>query len=117
MDFEEFGMIRTGDIQIDDVGGKVGQGTFVELQGWGMGMVEGTLLATANRSGLTATHIAVGIGWDLTMLATVYLANRLTRSLRRQNRRIRKMTRFLRQHQELMIQQEKMVAMGQMAAG
>ncbi|WP_428939552.1 sensor histidine kinase [Fontivita pretiosa] len=60
----------------------------------------------------------------LTLLATVHLANHITRSLRshrrrllRQNRRIRLMTRQLKRQQRAMIQHEKMVALGQMAAG
>jgi signal transduction histidine kinase len=65
-----------------------------------------------------------GIGWAAALLLTVYVGNNLSRSLRRQwrrltrqNRRIRAMTRTLRRHQEAMVQQEKMVALGQMAAG
>jgi C4-dicarboxylate-specific signal transduction histidine kinase len=63
-------------------------------------------------------------GRALALLATVYLANQITRSLRtqrrrliRQNRRIRAMSRQLKRHQRAMVQQEKMVALGQMAAG
>jgi C4-dicarboxylate-specific signal transduction histidine kinase len=64
------------------------------------------------------------LGWAITLALTVYLTNRITRGLRcqrrrllRQNRRIRAMSRDLRRHQQAMIQHEKMVAMGQMAAG
>jgi signal transduction histidine kinase len=60
----------------------------------------------------------------VTLLVTVHLANHITRSLRKQrrrlisqNRRIRAMTRQLKRHQQAMIQHEKMVALGQMAAG
>jgi signal transduction histidine kinase len=60
----------------------------------------------------------------VTLLATVHLANHITRNLRRQrrrlikqNRRIRAMASQLKQHQQAMIQHEKMVALGQMAAG
>jgi signal transduction histidine kinase len=63
-------------------------------------------------------------GWCLTLLLTVFLANHVTRNLRRQrgrlvrqNRRIRNMAEHLRRHQLAMVQHEKMVAMGQMAAG
>jgi len=63
-------------------------------------------------------------GWCLTLLFTVYLANHVTAGLRRQrrrlirqNRRIRKMAEHLRRHQLAQVQHEKMVAMGQMAAG
>jgi len=64
------------------------------------------------------------ITWCCTLLLTVFLANRITRSLRRQrrrllkqNRQIKKITRQLRRQQKAMIQHEKMIAMGQMAAG
>lgn len=67
---------------------------------------------------------AVMLGWMLTLLITVWLANRITRNLRRQrrrlvrqNRRIKKMSWTLRRQQQGMIQQEKMAAVGQMAAG
>ena len=63
-------------------------------------------------------------GRALTLLLTVYLANHMTRDLRRQQRRlmrqnkhIRRMSRQLRRHQEALVQHEKMVALGQMAAG
>jgi signal transduction histidine kinase len=64
------------------------------------------------------------LGWSLTLLIIVWLTNRLTLALRRQrrrlirqNRRIRGMSETLRRQQEGMVQHEKMVAMGQMAAG
>ncbi len=64
------------------------------------------------------------IGWIITLALTVHLANRIVRGLRRQrrrlvrqNRRIRAMDVQLRRHQHALIQHEKMVAMGQMAAG
>jgi signal transduction histidine kinase len=78
------------------------------------------------------------LGWSLTLLLTVYLANHITMGLRRhrrqlvrqsrrlahtsrqlsrQNRRIRGMASQLRRHQQTMVQHEKMVALGQMAAG
>ena len=63
-------------------------------------------------------------GWAVTLLLTVYLTNRITQSLRhqhrrlvRQNRRVSIMSRRLKAQQEAMIQHEKMVALGQMAAG
>ncbi|MGE5610194.1 MAG: sensor histidine kinase [Bacillota bacterium] len=69
------------------------------------------------------TRLAL-IGWMLTLLLTVWLSNRITRSLRKQrrrlleqNQRIRMMSRKLQQQQQAMIQHEKMVAAGQMAAG
>ena len=63
-------------------------------------------------------------GRATTLILTVYLTNHLTFALRRQrgrlirqNRRIRQITHQLRRHQQAMVQHEKMVAMGQMAAG
>ena len=72
----------------------------------------------------TTEHLPVLGGWVVTLLMTVHLSNRITRGLRhqrrrliRQNRHIRLMSDRLRQQQQAMIQQEKMVALGQMAAG
>jgi len=63
-------------------------------------------------------------GWAVTLWLTVYLTNRITKSLRRQHRRVVQqkkrilhMGRRLRRQQQTMIQHEKMVAVGQMAAG
>ena len=63
-------------------------------------------------------------GWTASLALAVYLANHITRALRRQrrklvrqNRHIRRIGRRLRGHQELMMRQEKMAAMGHMAAG
>jgi C4-dicarboxylate-specific signal transduction histidine kinase len=63
-------------------------------------------------------------GRVLTLLLTVYLANHMTSDLRRQQRRlmrqnkhIRRISRQLQRHQEALVQHEKMVALGQMAAG
>jgi signal transduction histidine kinase len=65
-----------------------------------------------------------GLGQIVTLFMVVFVANRITRSMRRQqqrlreqNRRIRKMSRQVRRQQRAMIQHEKMVALGQMAAG
>jgi signal transduction histidine kinase len=64
------------------------------------------------------------IGIVMTLVLTVMLTNRITRDLRahrrrliRQNRRIRAMSRQLREQQQALVQHEKMVAMGRMAAG
>lgn len=64
------------------------------------------------------------IGWVVTLLLTVHLTNRITTALRRhrarliaQNRRNRELLQTLRRQQQAMIQQEKMVGLGQMAAG
>jgi C4-dicarboxylate-specific signal transduction histidine kinase len=64
------------------------------------------------------------IGWVVTLVLTVYLTNQITAALRRhrarliaQNRRNRVLVNTLRRQQQAMIQQEKMVGLGQMAAG
>jgi C4-dicarboxylate-specific signal transduction histidine kinase len=63
-------------------------------------------------------------GEAVTLVLSVALASRITKDLRRQrgmlvrrNRRIRGMTKRLRHQQRAMVQHEKMVAVGQMAAG
>lgn len=56
-------------------------------------------------------------GWIVTLLLTVFLANHITQAFRRQRRRLRKLTRQMRRQQRAMVQHEKMVALGQMAAG
>ena len=65
-----------------------------------------------------------GAGLLLTFILTVILTNRITRDLRahrrrllRQNRRVKAMTDQLRRQQQALVQHEKMIAMGQMAAG
>lgn len=87
-----------------------------------IGMVEGVLAARGMNESMAA--VATGLGWDVTMLATVYLAGRVARDLRRQGRRlarrnarIRHMAARLRQQQTTLVQAEKMFALGQMAAG
>lgn len=62
--------------------------------------------------------------WALVLLLTVYLSNHTTgvlyrqrQRLLRQNQRVRQMSRQLERQQTVMIQHEKMAAMGQMAAG
>ena len=64
------------------------------------------------------------LGIVVTLGFTVMLINRITRDLRvhrqqliRQNRRIKAMSRQLREQQQALVQHEKMVAMGHMAAG
>lgn len=71
-----------------------------------------------------ATEGLLAIGWMITLLLTVYLANRLTQGLHRrenqlmaQNEEIKAMADRLRTQQETMIQHEKMVAIGRLAAG
>ena len=70
------------------------------------------------------TDVMFLIGILMTLALTVTLTNRITRDLRahrrrlaRQNRRITKMSRQLREQQQALVQHEKMVAMGRMAAG
>ena len=55
--------------------------------------------------------------WMVTLLFTVFLTNHITRALRRQRRRVRKLTCQMRRQQHVMAQHEKMAALGQMAAG
>ncbi len=88
-----------------------------------IGMVSITLAATAQWPSDLQTHL-IGVGWMVTLLLTVYLTNRITRSLHRQRQglarqrdRILAMSRQLRDQQRAMIQHDKMVALGQMAAG
>ena len=64
------------------------------------------------------------LGRAITLVLTVYLINHLTIAMRhqrrrlvRQNKRIKQISRQLSLHQQALIQHEKMVAMGQMAAG
>ncbi len=71
-----------------------------------------------------AKHMPILLGWALMLVSTVFLANHVSRNIRRhrqrvlqQNRRIRSMSDQLRRQRQAMIQHEKMVAMGQMAAG
>jgi signal transduction histidine kinase len=93
-----------------------------------IGMVEGVLAASpwlgVSAAARTAHSAAVGVGWDVTMLATVYLSSRVAGDLRRQRRRlarrnlrIRRMAAQLRRQQEALAQREKMFALGRMAAG
>lgn len=64
------------------------------------------------------------VGIIITLVLTVTLTNRITRDLHahrrrliRQNHRIQGMSNQLRRHQQALVQHEKMVAMGRMAAG
>ncbi len=108
-------------------------------------MVFGSLLLPRQMAyagaGVAMTMVAVGLwvtrsfpaarhewvqlaGWALMLLMTVWLANSMSRGLRaqrrrvlRQNRRIRHMSRRLQLQQQGLIQHEKMVTAGRMAAG
>ncbi|MBL1218517.1 MAG: sensor histidine kinase [Planctomycetes bacterium] len=73
---------------------------------------------------LDAHELPMALGWAAMLLLTVYVANQITNGLQQQhrrlvrkNRRIRAMTKRLKDQQRAMIQHEKMVAMGQLAAG
>ena len=64
------------------------------------------------------------LGWMMTLLITVYLTSKITDSLRRhqlrglkQDQRLQSMSDRLRRQQRAMIQQDKMAALGQLAAG
>jgi len=81
-------------------------------------------LSLADRLPKTAAQMLHLSGMTLTLILTVMLTTHITRDLRRhrrrlikQNRRIRRMSRRLRIHQRALIRQEKMVALGQLAAG
>jgi len=72
----------------------------------------------------TRNELLYAAGSDVTLLVTVYLANKITRQLRRQRRdlirknaKIRRMSARLKKHQQVLMQTEKMNAMGHMAAG
>ncbi|MEX0777347.1 MAG: ATP-binding protein [Phycisphaeraceae bacterium] len=91
-----------------------------------IGLVLLTLVVSGRLPGVDAAlrPRLIFAGWGLTLLLTVYLANHVTRHLRRHrrrlqmsNRRIRALSRRLQQQQQAMIQHEKSVAMGRMAAG
>ena len=81
-------------------------------------------LALSHKWPENVTDRLAGVGVLVTLIFTVLLTNRITHDLRAQrrrliraNRRARAMSEQLRRHQQAMIQHEKMVAMGQMAAG
>ncbi|HVT88694.1 MAG TPA: ATP-binding protein [Tepidisphaeraceae bacterium] len=84
----------------------------------------GTALWLTNSFPVERADRLLTAGRAATLLIAVHLANHITSSLRRQhrrvvrqNRRIRAMSQQLKQQQDAMIQHQKMVAMGQMAAG
>ncbi len=88
-----------------------------------IGLLAGSLAWTGQ---IPQTHAEtlVFTGLSFTLLMTVALTNHITRDLRRQrrrlarqNKRIRTMARRLWLNQRAMIRQEKIVALGQMAAG
>jgi len=88
-----------------------------------IGLLAGSLAWTGQ---IPSTHAdtLILIGFCLTLLMTVGLTNHITRDLRRQrrrlarqNKRMRAMAKRLWLNQRAMIRQEKIVALGQMAAG
>ena len=88
-----------------------------------IGMVEG-ILAIRHAREPEPRDLRISLGWDVTLVVTVYLAGQITQALRRQrrrlarqNRRISRMAARLQSQQQAMAQHEKMVAVGQMAAG
>jgi len=98
------------------------------LMAYGGAAVAGAMLTTGLWLGghwpLRREDAAVFLGWLVMLLMTVHLANHITRSLRRHRRqlarhqsRIRAMSDQLRRQRRAMTRQDKMAAMGQMAAG
>ncbi|MGD0463856.1 MAG: ATP-binding protein [Tepidisphaeraceae bacterium] len=88
-----------------------------------IGLLAGSLAWTGQ---IPSTHgeTLIFSGFSFTLLMTVALTNHITRDLRRQrrrlarqNKRMRTMARRLWLNQRAMIRQEKIVALGQMAAG
>lgn len=86
-------------------------------------MVAGCLLVSNDWPDTVGERLAL-FGWAVTLLVTIYLTNHITTALRRnrahlmaRNLRVRALVRRLRKQQQAMIQQEKMVGLGQMAAG
>lgn len=82
------------------------------------------LLALAGEAPATRDEWLQAAGLVLTLYVTVLIVNRITRRLRDDERRvlahhgrILEMSRRLRDQQQAMVQHEKMVALGQMAAG
>lgn len=81
-------------------------------------------LITTDQWPANVTEHLLAAGWVITLLLTIYLANRLTQGLHTrenqlitQNEEIRAMSNRLATQQESMIQHEKMVAIGRLAAG
>jgi signal transduction histidine kinase len=81
-------------------------------------------LALSGHMPVRTEQYLVTAGRIITLFATVHLASHITQNLRvhrrrllRQNRRVHTISAQLKRHQQAMIQHEKMVAMGQMAAG
>ncbi len=81
------------------------------------------LFLTAHRHDAREETVLL-LGWSLALLSTVFVSSQIGRSMRRERRRLVRQTRKLlamgvklRRQQRRMAQHEKMVALGQMAAG
>jgi signal transduction histidine kinase len=86
-------------------------------------VVFGTLGLTGNLP-IDPEERVVHLGWAGTLVCTVFVGGHIARAMRRQRRRLVRQTRellavqgALRRQQRSMAQHEKMVALGQMAAG
>lgn len=72
----------------------------------------------------STSELILLLGWSLALLCTIFVSSQIGRSMRRQRRSLLRQTRKLRsidaklrRQQRRMAQHEKMVALGQMAAG
>jgi signal transduction histidine kinase len=91
----------------------------------GMAMlIVGEILALARQWPTAREERFMFLGWGVTLVCTVFVGTQIARSLRRERRRLLRQTRKLlamdarlRRQQHAMAQHEKMVALGQMAAG
>ena len=91
----------------------------------GMAMlIVGEVLALARQWPSAREDKLIFLGWGVTLVCTVFVGTQIARSLRRERRRLHRQTRKLlamdarlRRQQHAMAQHEKMVALGQMAAG
>ena len=86
--------------------------------------IQTTALVLAGQLPMDADAHLVGASQAVILFLVVFLANHITRDLRRQrrrlvrqNRRITQVSRLARRQQRALVQHEKMVALGQMAAG
>jgi signal transduction histidine kinase len=87
-------------------------------------VIQATALFLAGQLPAEAYAHLVGASQAVVLFLVVFLTNHITRDLRRQhrrlvkqNRRITRMSRLARRQQRALVQHEKMVALGQMAAG